>query len=309
LRTFVHLPVRPLVPMLSARQASRCALLSLIPLVVACSQAIEGGQPSDDSAAGNTTTNDPTEPAPTDPDGNDAPVADAGDDWVAMVTQEIELDGSGSYDPDGDEIEFAWSFVSAPVDSAATLINEDREFASFFADKVGVYVVEVVVRDPYSSASDEVQITVNEENDTPEADAGPDQLVDIGDTVVMNGSDSYDPEGDELTFSWTIGGAPGASTAFLQSPADVLTEFVPDVAGTYIIQLVVSDGYSTSAVDSAIVTASAAGGGGGGGGTTTTGGCLSCSAAEREFNRRFSANGIAIGLAPLGLVLLRRRRR
>jgi PKD domain len=266
-----------------------------------CSQPIDPGAGGFDTGIG--TDTDPTNNTdPTNPSGDDAPIADAGDDVLGMVTDEIPLDGSGSYDPDGEDITFEWAFVTTPIGSGSTLINETREFASFFADKPGVYTVELVVRDGSSSASDIVEITVSEENETPIADSGPDQTAQVGDTVEMDGSDSFDPDGDEITFAWTLAAAPGASNAVLLGATNVNAEFEPDVAGTYILQLVVSDGFSTSAIDSAIVTAT--GGGGGGGTTTGGGGCLSCAAAQRSV----APGGVAVSLAPLALFVLRRRK-
>lgn len=276
------------------------AVLALV-AVAACSQPIDADGPifGTTSDTSETPMIDPTG----DPSGNQAPVADAGLDIDAIVTDPIPLDGSGSYDPDGDTLEYEWSFITMPIGSSATLINETRDEASFYADIPGVYLIELVVRDGSASASDQVQVNVAEENEPPVANAGPDQNVDVGDTVLLNGSNSYDPDGDALTFSWTIAGAPGASSSFLDSPASALTEFVPDVSGTYIVQLVVSDGISTSAVDSVLVTA-VAGGGNGGGGGGTSGTCFSC-AAQLQHNPR----GLALGLAPIGLVFLRRRSR
>lgn len=37
----------------------------------------------------------------------------------------------------------------------------------------------------------------------PIADAGPDQTADAGDTIILDGSNSYDPEGETLTYLWT----------------------------------------------------------------------------------------------------------
>ena len=40
-------------------------------------------------------------------------------------------------------------------------------------------------------------------DDPPTADAGPDQTVDEGDLVTLDGTGSSDPEGETLTFEWT----------------------------------------------------------------------------------------------------------
>ena len=73
----------------------------------------------------------------------------------------------------------------------------------------------------------------------PEADAGPDQTVDEGTTVYLDGTNSYDPGGSELTFTWT---AP--SSIILDDIHSPTPSFVaPDinVDKQYGIELVVSN--------------------------------------------------------------------
>lgn len=43
---------------------------------------------------------------------NTAPVADAGVDRTVTVGASVALDGSASFDPDGDDLTFAWSLVA-----------------------------------------------------------------------------------------------------------------------------------------------------------------------------------------------------
>ena len=45
---------------------------------------------------------------------NSRPVANAGVDQTALVTQTVQLDGSKSTDIDGDNLTYAWSFFSLP---------------------------------------------------------------------------------------------------------------------------------------------------------------------------------------------------
>ena len=52
---------------------------------------------------------------------NQAPVANAGTNQIGEQSYEIQLDGSGTADPDGDPIKYAWSFVSRPDGSSVAL--------------------------------------------------------------------------------------------------------------------------------------------------------------------------------------------
>jgi hypothetical protein len=47
------------------------------------------------------------------------------------------------------------------------------------------------------------------------------------------GSGSTDPEGDTLTYAWTIDTAPAGSSATLTGATTVSAGFTPDVAGDY----------------------------------------------------------------------------
>jgi hypothetical protein len=87
------------------------------------------------------------------------------------------------------------------------------------------------------------------QNQTPVADAGPDQTVSVGDTVTLDGSGSGDVDGDPLNFSWSFMSIPATSTATLDTTNPVYPFFGVDVAGTYVVQLVVNDGIVDSAPD------------------------------------------------------------
>lgn len=90
-------------------------------------------------------------------------------------------------------------------------------------------------------------------NHAPVADAGADQSVTL-DTVQLDGSGSSDPDGDALTYKWTLS-VPTDSSAVLSDFTIVNPTFVADVDGTYVATLVVNDGTTDSAPDSATVTA------------------------------------------------------
>ncbi|MDP8224394.1 MAG: PKD domain-containing protein [Candidatus Lernaella stagnicola] len=75
-------------------------------------------------------------------------------------------------------------------------------------------------------------------NTAPVAEAGPDQEVEVGAVVQLDGSASYDLEGDPLTYAWT---QVGGESAALDDPAAVAPVFTASQVGEYEFELVVSD--------------------------------------------------------------------
>ena len=80
----------------------------------------------------------------------------------------------------------------------------------------------------------------------PTAEAGLPLMANIGDTVVLNGTASSDPDGDPLGFTWTQFSGPdaGLEKADTDSP-----QFTVATAGTYRFDLVVTDGENDSEPD------------------------------------------------------------
>lgn len=214
---------------------------------------------------------------------NQPPEADAGPDQSGLVTDRFDLDGSRSDDPDGDTLSFAWSFVDQPTTSTATITDEDRPDPWFVADRPGTYLLELAVDDGRAVSTDRVAVTVTAPNTGPVANAGQDDTVDPGDLVVLNGSLSYDPEGDPLTYEWSFASVPQGSSAFLADPGTALPNFTADVAGTYVITLVVSDGVASSSPDAVQITAR----------EPSSGDCLSCETAATELRRRADRGQLA----------------
>ncbi|HOX44873.1 MAG TPA: Ig-like domain-containing protein [Myxococcota bacterium] len=95
-------------------------------------------------------------------------------------------------------------------------------------------------------------------NQPPVAVAGPDRYTLPGTPVTLDGSGSYDPDGDTLSgYEWTLLAAPAGSQASLD-PAQARqpqVTFTPDIRGAYVFGLVVSDGQLASARDVAQVLA------------------------------------------------------
>lgn len=95
---------------------------------------------------------------------NGLPEADAGPDQVVYTGSIVTLNGSGSSDPDGDALNYTWTFISKPSGSSATLSNFTTSRPSFTADQVGNYDISLVVDDGVdSSAADTVRVVAEAE--------------------------------------------------------------------------------------------------------------------------------------------------
>jgi len=186
---------------------------------------------------------------------NSRPVANAGPDQVVTTSATVLLDGSASSDADGNPLTFRWSFTARPANGTAAFSDAAAAQPTFVADLPGEYVAQLIVNDgTIDSAPDTVVIAAAAASDPPIANAGPDQTVARTATVQLDGSGSTDPEGAPLIYEWTLISRPSGSTAALSGTSTSTPTFVADVVGTYIAQLIVSDGAAESVADTVTIT-------------------------------------------------------
>ena len=113
-----------------------------------------------------------------------------------------------------------------------------------------IYLVEVTVADSLGLTDSKLfTVEVTDANDPinnpPVANAGSDRTVTVGNTAQLDGTGSKDPDGESLTYAWSIASQPTGSTATLVGLGTATPKLTPDLAGTYTIQLEVSDGTAT----------------------------------------------------------------
>jgi len=89
----------------------------------------------------------------------------------------------------------------------------------------------------------------------PTANAGAAQQVLVGSGVTLYGTASSDPNGQALSYSWTLTSKPAGSTASLVAAHTALPTFIADVPGSYVASLTVSDNVYTSVASLTTVTA------------------------------------------------------
>jgi len=154
---------------------------------------------------------------------NHPPTANAGNDQTVDEETIVTLDGSSSYDPDpGDSMTYQWEQSGGSPN--VQLTNANKVQASFYAPNIldeTILTFQLTVTDSSGfSDTDLTAVNVRGDNDPPIAEAGPNQNVNEGILVILNGSNSYDTDpGDSITYQWEqTSGSPivtltGANTA------------------------------------------------------------------------------------------------
>lgn len=143
---------------------------------------------------------------------NEPPVADAGGPYIAAVSQTFAVDGTGSVDPDGDPLDYAWSFEGSDLSGAT---------GSFAAPATaGIYPIDLTVDDRGYAHDDTASTSV--------------YVYDPSAGFVTGGGWIDSPVGAYLPDASLAGKATFEFASKYQKKADVPTcdtEFVLDVAG------------------------------------------------------------------------------
>jgi hypothetical protein len=187
---------------------------------------------------------------------NKPPVAETGPDQRVREESSVRLDGSHSYDPDGDAITYAWLQTSGmPV----VLSDTSAAQPSFIAPLVGrvgeTLAFELTVSDSVETATNTVRVFVEDLNHAPRADAGADQTRNERSEITLDGRGSADPDGDVVTYHWeqVLGPAVTLSSANSTTPTFTAPSVAP--GGTKLVfRLIVNDGLTDSAPDDVTIT-------------------------------------------------------
>ena len=78
------------------------------------------------------------------------------DSFTILAGEELSLDASQSTDPDGTTLNFSWSVIKAPEGSKRSIRNISNPLASLVVDRVGSYVLALLVTDADGEVSEKL---------------------------------------------------------------------------------------------------------------------------------------------------------
>jgi len=175
------------------------------------------------------------------PPDNEPPTADAGGPYSAGAGQTITFDGSGSHDPDGDIDFYRWNFGDETSEILAEL--PDHVYSN-----PGNYEVTLTVIDNNGTTdTDIIDLVIGDfVNQKPTANHGGPYSGSTSELVNFDGSGSYDLDGMIKNYTWTFG---DNTIGYGMEITHVYSK-----AGTYSVELTVTDDEGDTDAKSTIIT-------------------------------------------------------
>ncbi|MDP7265223.1 MAG: PKD domain-containing protein, partial [Candidatus Thermoplasmatota archaeon] len=174
---------------------------------------------------------------------NRAPTAKILMDETRETTDvEIIFDGNGT-DADGDILKYEWDFTG---DGNYDFSSLSSPLTTYIYGKVGTFVARLRVTDD-DDDTDVVSVTMTiDENRPPIAHAGGDGKSNKGETIMLDGSGSTDPDGHSLMYQWNFGDGVFADGK--------LSSHLYIDSGTFTVTLTVTDEGGLQDTDSCLIT-------------------------------------------------------
>jgi hypothetical protein len=188
---------------------------------------------------------------------NRVPLAVATAPATGLVGGAITLDGSKSSDAERATLFYQWTQTRGVH---VALSSDTVAKPTFIPVSPGVYAFDLQVSDGVNfSAPAHVVIAVNSGSQhLPTANAGVNQIGQIGTPIILNGSASQDVDGDSLSYYWHQLSGPGVALGNRDSVRPTLLTQQP---GTYVFELVTYDQKNFSLPSQTTVQVDGSGGG------------------------------------------------
>ena len=166
----------------------------------------------------------------------------------------VTLNALQSSDLDNDVLTYKWTLLESPSGSTATLNSTSNVLVTFNVDKVGSYIVGLIVNDSnVDSKLVKKEIVVSSSESLPPiAKAGDDQSTLINTEVTLDATESSAQNGDTLNFLWSINSQPTDSNIALSDSTISKPTFTPTFVGDYTFDVNVSN-INGSSVDSVVI--------------------------------------------------------
>jgi hypothetical protein len=184
------------------------------------------------------------------------PKADAGPNQDVVEGDTATLDGSGSTDPKAGGLSYQWEQTGGPIVVLSDPTEEQPTFTTPDVDQDGAsltFQLTVTDNDGLQDA-DTCVVNVTWLNEAPMADAGDDQTVDEGASVLLDGSNSLDPDDGIASYLWEKIEGPEVSLTDADKAQASFT--APDVGPDGVsltFKLTVTDYHGSQSTDSCIV--------------------------------------------------------
>lgn len=203
---------------------------------------------------------------------NNMPVAIPVYSGIEAVGNTITLDGSKSSAEDAGQIlTYQWELTFKPDESQTFISDPSAASPTLLLDVQGWYLIHLIVSDGFQRSHSEPRLikagppiftnpgTPNprppKSTTPPVAKAGKDIILMRTDVpYALDGSSSYDPKDLPLSFQWDILSKPAGSIAELTNASDPQPEVNPDVRGSYVIQLTVTNSVNLKHSDTVVIT-------------------------------------------------------
>ena len=191
------------------------------------------------------------------PAANVPPIANAGPaQMITAPASSVDLNGSGSYDPDGSITAYSWILISGL--GSVTINNGNTATPSVNGLTPGSFTFQLTVTDNGgATATGQVVITVNPQptlpNQAPVANAGNNATITAPvNSIQLDGSRSFDPDGTIVDYGWSQ--VSGPSTALLSHNGTATPTVSGLIVGTYVFQLMVTDNMAATNFDQVTIT-------------------------------------------------------